>query len=456
MPLDNDKDHAETKQLVEQINGQLKTFKEQTEASVATLVNSGKDASDKAVVALKEKIDQLEKSIAANAQLLATIGRGVPGLADSLKNEKRQFSIAKVCQALYRTQNPSDHSVAKNHPWEGSEFEKDVIEAAIKTRTSNFASEGQAGGYLIPQEIFDIVPLVYAAIPLLDKLPVTKMTGLVGEIHVPRLQTGMTCYQVGENTEPTLGAVKYSEFIGRPRRSAGLTFQSKTLIFQSSGAAEQAVRENLVMQLSRQVHQMLLKGTGNNYQPKGLTNWSSEFSSMGSEALGTNGGRLTMARALYMKNVLDEANEGSDSPDKYGFLLRPTVKYGLASERFIPYSGASTKGGMSITPMLPFISDDMLKETLGAIATTTQVPNTNVKGTSTSCSPVIFGNWRWFYTMFWQDMALRVSDQAYAGGISAFSQNGMFIIAEQSLDCAVVRGSAFCQYTDAETDITKL
>lgn len=447
---------SETKELLTQINAQLESYKSLIEAGVKKAIDEGKDASERGIVEMKKTIEALEASLKANQQQVAMLGRGVPGLKEDLEHGKTKFSFGNLCKALYRKANPGDNSVQTADPWQGAEREKEIIDAYAKTRTSNYASEGQAGGYLIPQEVYgEIIPLVYAAIPLLEKLPVKKLEGLTGEIHIPKLTGGQTAYQVGENTEPTLSAVKYGEFIGRPRRSAALTYQSKTLIYQSSGAADMVVKADLVKQMSRQIHSMLMNGTGNNYQPKGLRNWAADFSSMGSNALGTNGGRFNVTDALLMKMIIEKANEGDDNPDNYGYLMRPEAKYGLLTERVTQYSGQASKSGAPVLVGTAALSNEQLQGIIGKYGTTTQLPATQTKGTSSTCSDVIFGNWSQFYTMFWEGMSIRVSDQAYAGGISAFSQNGMFIIAEQSIDCAVVRGEAFCRYTDAETDSSK-
>jgi hypothetical protein len=134
--------------------------------------------------------------------------------------------------------------------------------------------------------------------------------------------------------------------------------------------------------------------------------------------------------------------------------MRPIVKYGMLTERAQVLSGQGALKGLAIVPTMALMNQKTLEDAIGIVATSTHCPATLVKGTSSTCSPVYYGNWKYFYTMFWQDMALRISDQAYAGGISAFSQNGMFIIAEQSIDCAVVRGTALTQITDAETTVS--
>ena len=454
--------NEDTKKQLQEFVDQLAGFKKSTEESMQSLVKSGLGESDKKVEDLKKQLGEVDTALKSMQQQMA-LSRGVPGLADEIAKGNTNFSLLKSIRAMYREANRSDNSIQIGpDPWADAPQEKEIFDATAKIRASGFSSEGAAGGYLIGTDVLDVIPLVYAAIPLLDKLPVTKLEGLVGEIHIPKLTAGQTCYQVGENQEPTVSALKYGEFIGRPRRSAGLTFQSKTLIYQSRGTAEQVVKDDLVRQLSRQIHKMLLTGSGNNYQPKGLMNWLSEFTggAAGSVAVGTSGGRFEITDAALMRMAIEVANEGDDNPANYGYLMRPESKYGMMTERAAQYSTQAAKAGMPVQMMMPVLSQEFLEGLLGKIATTTQLPAVQTKAggagsTGGSLSSAIFGNWKYFYTMFWDTMSLRISDQAYAGGVSAFSQNGMFIIAEQNIDCAVVRGTALTACNDCETTVSK-
>lgn len=454
-----------TKEVIEQVDAQLKAFEETTKNAISDGIAAGKTESAAEITALKDQLAEIDKALKANQQQLALIGKGVPGLDEEIKNGKmNKFSVSKLAQGLYNEKRGIAHA------WDNATMEKEVCDANYKfkqengmiEKSSNFSTSQEAGGVLIPQAILDLVGLVYPAIPMLDKLPVQKLEGLVGDIKIPRLLSGFTCYQVGENVAPTGSAVKYSEIVMRPRRSAGLTFQSKTLMFQSGGASDGIVKTNLQLQLARQIHNMLMNGNGNDYQPLGLNGW------IGTDALkqiadsgltiktdGTvsgNGGRFTITDAAMLQGILEEANEGDASPDSYGYLMRPIVKTGMKTERVL---GTATGKGLPVNPSKTYISDSDLTSLAGLIATSTQVGKTDVVGTSSSCSKVFYGNWKYFYVGFWADMALRVSDTAYAGGISAFDQNGMFIIAEQSIDCAVVRPTALTYAKGAETDPTK-
>jgi hypothetical protein len=122
----------------------------------------------------------------------------------------------------------------------------------------------------------------------------------------------------------------------------------------------------------------------------------------------------------------------------------------MATERVSIIAGSK---GLPVVPTMPYLSDDALKNAAGLIATTTHVPATDTVGSSNTCSKVFYGNWDYFTVGFWGDFAIRISDQASVGGVSSFEQNGIFVIAEQSLDCAVTRPSALTYATGAETVI---
>ena len=199
----------DTKKIVAAVDEQLEAYNKTLDEKVKALVDAGKGDSDNDVVALKEDIETIKKTIAANKQQILMIGTGVPGLKDEIDRKKVKFSIGKVVKALYEEKR----GIA--NPWRDAVEEKEIIDAnyEFRAKASNFSTSQEAGGVLVPQEITELVGLVYAAIPLLDKLPITKLEGLVGDIRIPRLQTHTTAYQVGENTAPTMTAVKYAEYV---------------------------------------------------------------------------------------------------------------------------------------------------------------------------------------------------------------------------------------------------
>lgn len=441
MPAD-----PKSKAAVEGVKATLEDYQEKIETRVKELVAEGKGESDKEVEVLREQQGKINESLTNVQQQLKTLGQGLPGLQEELDHGQK-FSFQMAARAMNELRVPGK---TPDKAWEGAEFEREVIDEYAKTRTGT-AGDGSSGGYLIPPEVStDIIGLVAAAIPLLDKLPITKIEGLHGDFHIPKLTGRPTGYWVGENEQPTASDATYGEIISRIRRVAGFTKQSKRLIYQSRGVSDQIIKRELATTMALKLHEGFLKGTGSNYQPKGLLNWSDDFTS-NDVSIGSNGGRISFTDAELMKMALMTADEGNDNPANYGFLMRPEVVTGMKTERIVQYSGQSVSDGQPVMPTMPVIPDSTVKELLGNFATTTQIAATESKGTSSTLSKWIYGNWRYFWAMFWEGMEMRVGDQAFDGTHNAFTQNMLFIIAEQGVDCAVTRGAAFTQNAEAET-----
>lgn len=433
-----------TKENLEHIQNTLNDYSVKLETRVKDLLAEGKSNTDAEVVKIHEAIAKIGEDVKAVQQKIAFAGQvSIPGAERELK----LFSLGKFCKALYEM---ADKSINSANPWKGAELEKELVDEYAKTRT-NYAADGTAGGYLIPTEVADeVIGITYANIPMLSQLPVRRVEGLRGDFRIPKLTSGTTAYWVGELAAPTASSAVYGEIVGREKRVAAFTKQSKRLMYQSSGVSDQIIKDDLGKAMAVQLHNGLLNGSGNEYQPKGLLKYTGDMTA--SEAIGTNGGRFTITHAELMQMTLDKLNEFNENPANYGYLMRPEAKFGLKTERVEQYSAQPKAKGAPVLPVYAILPDAVLKEIVGNFATTTQLSAALTKGSSPTCSNVLYGNWQYFWLLMWEGMEIRVSDQAYDGSVSAFSQNQVFIIAEQGVDCVVTRPSAFTYLADAETN----
>ena len=155
------------------------------------------------------------------------------------------------------------------------------------------------------------------------------------------------------------------------------TTVSRLLLLESDPSIEQIVRDDLVSAIASKIQDVMIEGSGSN-EPTGVT----KTSSIGSIAIGTNGGAPTWASVtgLVKEVEIDNAvlNEGT-----LGFCTNPKVKSKLANTARV----ASSDSVM--------ILNDPWSSLYGyPIRFTTDVPSDLTKGsTSGSCSAMIFGDW---------------------------------------------------------------
>jgi len=331
----------------------------------------------------------------------------------------------------------------------GSGLEYEMLQATSEVmQRDHIAGDGTQGGYLIPEEVSDeIVGMTIAKMPMME-MGVTKMTGLVGDLPIPRISSRNTGYWVGETEPPTESTGAFAQFSLRPKKAGAFTKFSRRLSYQTRGVADQIIKTNVTDALALTIHQGWLSGLGTESQPLGLLRQTGTTTST---ALGANGGRFRIDNAASMAQALDVANELVQGGN-FGYIMRPEVLGGMKRERIPQFTGQALGQGQPINPMAVLMSQDQLEQVCGyKIRTTTQLSATDSKGTSSTVSPVIFGNFSQFYAGFWRGLEIRVSDVASdSSGNSAMLKDQFYMVAFQEVDCNVGRATAFTFVSDAE------
>ena len=109
---------------------------------------------------------------------------------------------------------------------------------------------------------------------ILAELGVRFMSGLRGDVAIPKLTGAATGYWVAESADitestPTLGQVSMS-----PHTCGSLVDISRRLLLQSTPDAEAIVRDEITQRLARTVQIAVFAGTGADGQPSAITNAS--------------------------------------------------------------------------------------------------------------------------------------------------------------------------------------
>ncbi len=356
-----------------------------------------------------------------------------------LENEKRTFHYSKIALAQISPNGWKDVP--------DSDFEKDVCEqtAAIASETrSNNASSGAAGAYLIPvEESGQLIDLAMARVPIMELGP-TIISGLRGNLPIPKITGRPTAYWVGEEEAPTESETTFGEINLRPKTLAAFTKVSRDLLYQSSGVAETIIKGQLVKSFALKMNQSLIEGTGTEKSIKGIQNFDGLT---GTDALGSNGNRFTIDKGAEMQMNLDVANMLNG---KLGYLMRPEVLSFLKRERVVNYSGQDSSAGMPINGSSVLMSQSELEDTLGYKIKTSTLISKYTKGTSTlDASRVFFGDWEQLIIGFWEGFELEASKVAGNAGGSAFTQRQVWINAFQGMDSNMLDETGMTVVADA-------
>lgn len=374
---------------------------------------------------------------AFRAQVLEKVSTAAMKTADIGLTEKeaRDFSFLRAINALA---NPGDRKAQ-----DAAGFERECSEAVgqkmgraatgffvpfeVQQRDLNVGT-ASAGGNTVATNL-----LATSFIDLLrNKMSVTGLgaqflTGLVGNIAIPRQTGGATAYWVAESAAPTESQQAFDQVTMSPKTVGAFTDISRKLLLQSSLDVEGFVRNDLATVLALAIDLAAINGSGASNQPTGILNTSG----IGDVAGGANGAAPTWAHMVELETDVAVANADVGS---MGYLTNAKVRGKLKTTQKIATYGDDMIWG-----------DDNLINGYNA-AVSNQVPSNLTKGTSVGvCSAVIFGNFADLIIGQWGSLDLTVDP--YTGSTSGTVR----VVALQDVDVAVRHAVSFSAMLDALT-----
>lgn len=242
------------------------------------------------------------------------------------------------------------------------------------TATGTTSTTGDQGGTTIQTNLGSFIELLYARL-VLRGLGAQVLTGLVGNIDLPRFVTGATVANATENatateSNPTTGLLSL-----RPHRATTFVEVSQQLMTQSSQSVEGLVRNDLLTALALLMEARAINGSGSSNQPLGILGTSG----IGSVVGGTNGAAPDWSHIVALETAVATSNADIGS---LGYLTNTKVRGTLKNTAKMGNTTGLAVWGEGSTPLNGY----------GA-AVTTQVPSGLTKGTASgNCSAIIFGN----------------------------------------------------------------
>ena len=128
-----------------------------------------------------------------------------------------------------------------------------------------------AGGNLVETELdaANFIDLLRNA-SALDQAGATVLTGLTGNVNIPRQSGSATAYWVAESGSPTESQQTIDQVSLTPKTCGAFTDFSRKLMIQSSIDVENMVRTDLARVLALEIDRVGLYGSGSSNQPLGL------------------------------------------------------------------------------------------------------------------------------------------------------------------------------------------
>jgi HK97 family phage major capsid protein len=359
------------------------------------------------------------------------------GLSD---RQSKEYSIVRLLNALA---NPQDHGAREAA---GFEFECSREFAKLTQRRARGAfvppdvlkrdllvGTPAAGGYTKATDLMagNFIELLRNKM-IVRAAGATILTGLVGDIAIPKQTGGATAYWVDENGAITESAQAFGQLPLAPKTIGALTQYTRKLLIQSAIDIENFVRKDLASVLGLALDLASLHGTGLNNQPAGLDG----LVGVGSVVGGTNGAAPAWADvvALETEVATDNADLGAlayITNAKVRGYLKTTFKNATYGE--IPIWEKGTQPGVGEVNGYPAYASN-------------QVASNLTKGSASEvCSAIFFGNWADLIIGLWSGIDLLVDPYTHS------DTGAVRVTAFQDADLGARHAESFAVMLDALT-----
>lgn len=251
---------------------------------------------------------------------------------------------------------------------------------------------------------------------LARRLGVRVLSGLHGNVSIPKYGTGLSVGWVAENTAVPESNMDMDSITLSPKHAGGVTELSRQLIQQASPDVEQLVRSDFAHMLAKAIDSALIKGGGAN-EPKGV------LSTVGIQT--ANLATLTWANVSTMIGKLESVNANVASS---AWLVSPTAAGALRTTLKSASAGAAyllENGRMGELP----------------VYVTNQVPNT---GGATPKNIAVLGDWSEVILGIWSEVDILVNPYAE----TPYKKGNVLVRAMSTVDIGVRHPEAFVAAQD--------
>lgn len=186
------------------------------------------------------------------------------------------------------------------------------------------ASEFEGGGAIVPDEyVAEIIELLRAR-TVVRALGAQPMPMNSGSLTMPFMSSGSSASYVGENKNISKSAPEFGQLQLSAKKLAGLVPISNDLLRDSSPAADNVVRNDLVQAMSLREDLAFIRDDGTENKPKGMRHWADTVADRTTDGALAN----VVADLAKMIKDLEEANIPLTNG---GWAMTPRTKWHLMS-----------------------------------------------------------------------------------------------------------------------------
>ena len=269
---------------------------------------------------------------------------------------------------------------------------------ALTKRATYVTSGATTGGNLVATDLYDqdFIEALRNQSKMMS-LGVKALPGLVGDVAIPRRSgVSSTYYLSSETTAITQSESTFDQVTMTPKNLAALSKYSRQTLLTATPGIEELIRTDLTDGLNTAVDLGILNGAGSSGAPTGIM----QTSGIGSVAIGTNGGAVTIEALVDLEEqiLIDNGNVS----DNMAYVTNAKV---LAELKKLRAGGSASGDGSFLWNTDP--SSIGRGGTPGSVngyplAVTNQVPSNLTKGSSSGvCSAVLMGDFSQTSVGFW-------------------------------------------------------
>ena len=405
---------------------ELQALRESAEKRSFTADEAGKfDSIESEIKGINSDIGREERAaefgIAKEKEVRAVEQKRDDSLGLNAK-EVRQYSLLKVINAL------SERRALDGLELEASQAEArrlgrdpsgffvpaEVFAVGAEKRATNTVGIGSDGGYLVDHttDYANMVELLRNQSHVMS-LGARTITGLRGDVSIPRVLSGATAYWVSETGQITSTKATFGQLSAKPRRLGATTNYTKQLLAQAGLGIESFVRDDIMSAFGIEMDRVAINGAGA-AEPLGILNLATADRSTSV----TFGAAPTWAKVVSFETNAETSNALANA--RYAYLTTPGVK-------------GSWKTTSKISGQAAWLWENGDQVNGYAARSTNQVPS----------NKVIFGDFSQVVYFEWTGIDLTVDPYTLA------DQNQVKVTMQKHVDCLIRQGKAFSVSTDA-------
>lgn len=396
---------------------------EQRAAIVARMNEAhGKDDNDAFTAAeteLRAVDTKLERARKIDAADRAEPGKPINGDAKLDAEIRSRFSLSRAVAGAaglnvdwsFEREVQGELAKRAGRPAKGIFIPTEVFETRVQTVSSD-----PAGGYIAPTNYRpDQYISALTAASVVRGLGARVLSGLTGDVEIPRETDSPAIGWVGENSALSSDDAAFGMITLRPRHAGALSEWSRNMIMQSSPDVDGLLRQMLARNLALAIDRASING-GGGLEPIGVLN---------TDGIQTH----PYATDLFTSTAVaigkaDTENVGA----RRSFLTTPAVREICLKE---------LDANALPVPVSAIFHDE-------PITFSNQVPKTLGAGTEHG---LIYGDWTELLIGIWSEIDILVNPFES----TAYSKGNVSIRAMATVDCAVRHNKAFVSIEDVTT-----